>query len=161
MSILPFKYLPYPGDRLRPIIKATLEYGKTQIDFYSLVDSGSDVTISYEELGRGMGINFDDQELKKQVDKKGLKFDDKITGLTGSCPVYTVPIKLIFNNKETEIVVLWLRTRLDTKADFPLVLGQDSIFQIFDIYFSKRRHKFILTDEILPDLDKFFNQRAN
>lgn len=158
MAIFPFKYITYPGDKLRPIVKVFIKYRNTEAGFHSLIDSGSDITLSYAELGMALGINFDDPKLKSLVEEKGIPFEDEISGLTGACKVYNVPTTISFGGKEIEVIVRWIRQPLNTKTDFPIVLGQDSIFELFNIYFSKRNHKFILTDEEIGNVDEILNK---
>lgn len=144
-----------PEPRLRPIIRVTLKYGDTVQDFDALVDSGSDVTLSYVTLGVPMGLklNYDDTAKKKIETLTGLPFDHTINGL-GKEPVKVcvVPAKLVIYGKEITASIHWIKEDFNSATDFSIVLGQDTIFSLFDIHFSKRQHKFFLNEKVLtPD----------
>ena len=152
MTTSKFNYQLYPlgeTEKYRPMIKTRIGYNGALSGFQAIVDSGSDWTISFVEIGEALGINFDSDLLKEEMESRGLKFKDKVEGITGNCEVYTVPANLAFNDKEATIVVRWLRTKFDPKKDFPLILGQDSIFSFYDIHFSRRQKKFFLNSEVL------------
>ena len=152
MTTSEFSYQLYPlgeTEKYRPMIKTGIRYNDALSGFQAIVDSGSDWTISFVEIGEALGINFDSDLLKEDMESKGLKFKDKVEGVTGKCEVYTVPVNLVFNDKEATIVVRWLRTKFDSQKDFPIILGQDSIFTFYDIHFSRRQKKFFLNNELL------------
>ena len=80
----------------------------------------------------------------------GLEFESNFFGL-GKEPikVYTYPISIFMHDREEKIVVRWIKHDMDSRTDFPVVLGQDSIFMYFDIHFSRRQKKFFLNKDIL------------
>lgn len=154
MSI-PFSYQPFPlasPDRLRPMIRVTLQVGSTVQDFDALVDSGSDVTLSHVDIGVPMGITFEcGANEKKRIEQlTGLPFEYKISGI-GSEPVnvYVVQAIVLINGKRIEANIHWIKGNFNPGGDFPIVLGQDTIFSLFDINFSKRQHKFFLSEEVV------------
>lgn len=152
MTASEYNYQLYPPgetEKYRPIVQARVGYNGTLTGFHAIVDSGSDWTISFAEIGEALGINFNSKQLEKELESKGVKFKDKIEGITGSCEVYTVPANLVFNDKEATVVIRWLRAKFDPTRDFPLILGQDSVFSFYDIHFSRRQRMFSLNTEIL------------
>lgn len=140
---------PGETEKYRPMIKAKVCYNAQPLGFHAIIDSGSDWTISFVEIGEALGINFDSALLKEEVESKGLKFEDYVEGVSGSCGVYTVPANLAFNGKEETVVIRWLKAKFNPAKDFPLILGQDSIFSFYDIHFSRRQKKFFLNTEII------------
>lgn len=67
---------------LRPMLTATLINGKAALPFDALVDSGSDKTISFAEIGASLGIDFNDETFRKETEiKTGMLFEDEIFGL--------------------------------------------------------------------------------
>ena len=152
MTSLSFDYQLYPPgetEKYRPMIRVELAHNESTAGFQALIDSGSDWTISFVEIGQTLGIDFTSQELKSDVEKAGIKFNDKIEGLTGLCEVYTTPVILVFGDNEEQIIVRWLKKKLDPGRDFPVILGQDSVFSLYDVHFSRRQKKFFLNTEIL------------
>lgn len=51
-----FRYARYYGV-LRPVIPIKLRYGKKEIGYHVLVDSGADLCLFDEEIGRAIGID--------------------------------------------------------------------------------------------------------
>ena len=67
---------------LRPLLTATLVNNGSSLPFDALVDSGSDKTISFAEIGVSLGINFSDEKFKAETQTKtGMPFEDEIFGL--------------------------------------------------------------------------------
>ena len=152
MTVFSFDYQLYPPgetEKYRPMIKVGLCYKESTAGFQALVDSGSDTTISFVEVGNALGIDFSDTRLASEIEGMGMKFLDRVEGLTGGCEAYTAPAKVVFNGREETVVIKWLKQRLDPRNDFPIILGQDSIFSLYDIHFSRRQKKFFLNTEIL------------
>ncbi len=127
-----------------------LTYGKTIQDFDALVDSGSDVTLSYAAFGRILGMPFEDKTFREKSETlTGLPFEHKIEGIgKDSVPVYVAPATLTINGKEILASIHWIREKFNPENDFAVVLGQDTIFSLFDVHFSKRQHKFFINDEV-------------
>ena len=153
--IASFNYVRFPPaskePKLRPMLKV---YFKSHINtlpaFDALVDSGSDITLSYEEIGRKLGIDFDDEGFRKKTElQTGLPFNDKVSGLAPKpVDVFVVPVELSINGKTMKVCVRWIKENFNSETDFPIMLGQDSVFWLFDIHFSKRQHKFFLSEEV-------------
>lgn len=150
-----FPYILYPPfnpeARYRPMLRVSVSINDQvkQPDWDALVDSGSDKTISYAEFGTRMGIDFKDKDLVNQVDALGWTFDWHVEGIgKEKIPVFITPVDLIINGKLIkDIQMHWIKQSFTGGADFPIMLGQDSVFQAFDIHFSKRQRKFFLNDE--------------
>ena len=135
---------------LRPMVTATLINGTASLPFDALVDSGSDKTISFAEIGASLGIDFNDETFRKETETKtGMLFESEIFGL-GKDPlkvfVTLIDIELL-GHKQT-VRMYWIKEKFAAGVDFALILGQDSIFSAFDIHFSKRQHKFFLNDKV-------------
>lgn len=134
---------------LRPLLTATLIRGETHLPIDALVDSGSDKTISFAQFGTLMGIDFYNDDFRKDMQTKtGMEFEQEIFGL-GKVPIpaFLTLIELEVNGKRQMIKMYWIREAFNQDTDFALILGQDSIFFSFDIHFSKRQHKFFLNDQ--------------
>ncbi len=152
-----FKYVRFPPNgkdpKFRPMIKISMTE-KSVLPLDALVDSGSDITLSYEEIGRGLGIDFDNPACKKKVEEEhALPFNDQVFGLNNEpIEVFIHPISMNIHGKQDVFVIRWIRAKMDAEnTDFPVILGQDSIFSLFDIHFSKRQNKFFLNEKILSD----------
>ena len=52
-----FRYARYGGGVLRPVIPIKLKNGNQEIDYQVLVDSGADICLFDEEIGRAIGID--------------------------------------------------------------------------------------------------------
>lgn len=150
-----FKYQKFPSGKpeaaFRPMIKVSFAINNQPIQpaFDALIDSGSDKTISYEMFAYFLGIAFSNKKLKENVDSLGWEFNSEIEGL-GPEPikVYKTPVDMIINGKIIKNVQMhWLRLPFKAATDFPVMLGQDTIFEAFDIHFSKRQFKFFLNED--------------
>ena len=135
---------------LRPLLTATLIRGGTNLPIDALVDSGSDKTISFAQFGTLMGIDFYNEDFRKDMQTKtGMEFEQDIFGL-GKVPIpaFLTLIEIEVNGKRQMIKMYWIREAFKQDTDFALILGQDSVFYLFDIHFSKRQHKFFLNDQV-------------
>ena len=142
------------GQTLRPLLATTLIKDGVSLPFEAIVDSGSDKTISFEEIGIALGTNFLNEKFRVETEiKTGMPFEDEIFGL-GKEPIrafITLMDIEVTGHKQT-VRMYWIREKFDPHSDFALVLGQDSIFSMFDIHFSKRQYKFFLNDQVFqPD----------
>ena len=134
---------------LRPLFTATLINGEARLPIEGLVDSGSDKTLSFAQFGTLMGIDFYNENFRKEMQTKtGLEFDQEIFGL-GKVPIpaFLTLMDIEANGKRQTVRMYWIREVFDQDTDFALILGQDSIFSMFDIHFSTRQLKFFVNDE--------------
>ncbi|MBI2574436.1 hypothetical protein HYV82_00960 [Candidatus Woesearchaeota archaeon] len=133
---IPFDYIPYPpyhpDPRFRPMVKVSFIKDNRKFPTDALVDSGSDITLSFVEIGESLGINFKSPNTKKNVELMGFEFESEFFGL-GKDPikVYTCPISILMHDRKEIIVVRWICHKMDSNTDFPVVLGQDSLFMCF------------------------------
>ncbi len=159
--IFKFPYILYPPfnpeARYRPMLRVSILINNEvkQPDWDALVDSGSDKTISYAEFGKSMGVNFEDKALRQEVDRLGWNFDWHIEGIgKGQIPVCITPADIQINGKLIKKVQMhWIKHSFTDGSDFPVMLGQDTVFQAFDIHFSKRQRIFFLNDEVFTPKD--------
>ncbi len=151
-----FEYKTFPEGnterKKRPILRLTLRYGKESLTADGIVDSGSDKTISHEVFARDIGIVFESKKLREESEiKTGIPFDHEIIGLNNQpIPVYVVPVELEIAGKKLDVPVHWIKKEqpFTPKIDFPFILGQDSIFELFDVHFSERQRAFFLNDDV-------------
>ncbi len=155
MTLYPFKYIKFPPfgrePKFRPMIRIRFLNTKASLpDFDALIDSGSDITLSYESFGRQLGIDFDDPKVRRKSEQQsGWPFEDQISGLAEApIPVYVVPVHMLINGQESLISMRWLRMPFNPETDLPVILGQDSAFSLFDIHFSRRQMKFFFNDKV-------------
>ena len=143
------KYTPFPPEQnkvFRPLIWTKFTSLKRESPHYeSLLDSGSDKTISYQEIGEYLGINFSDPKTRVFVESCGYQFEEELEGLTGKAKAYNHPIKIKIDGIiEEEVWVKWFKVPLQPGRDFPIILGQDWIFFNFTICFNKYDREFTL-----------------
>ncbi len=97
-----------------------------------------------------MGIDFYNEDFRRDMQTKtGMEFEQDIFGL-GKVPIpaFLTLIDLEINSKRQTVKIYWIREVFNQDTDFALILGQDSIFYLFDIHFSKRQRKFFLNDQV-------------
>ncbi len=97
-----------------------------------------------------MGIDFYNEEFRKEMQTEtGMEFEQDIFGL-GKVPIPTflTLMEIEINGKRQTVKMYWIREKFNQDTDFALILGQDSIFYLFDVHFSKRQHKFFLNDQV-------------
>ena len=149
-----FEYKTFPKGnterKKRPVMQVTLK-AKENITTDAILDSDSDKTSSHELFVRDIGIIFEDAKFRKETElKTGLPFEDYVIGLNNQpIPVYIVPVQLEIANKKITVSVYWIKQNqpFQPEKDFPVILGQDSVFEIFDVHFSERQRKFFLNEE--------------
>lgn len=112
---------------LRPYAEVFLTLQGQKVAFDFLVDSGADRTVVNHELGRVLG--FRTQENERPI---------KLGGVGGFMDGYSRPLSLIIGDIEIATEVIWIHS-----DRVPLLLGQQDVFDRFDITFSKIEGKII------------------
>ncbi|MBI2076536.1 MAG: hypothetical protein HYT72_04790 [Candidatus Aenigmarchaeota archaeon] len=99
----------------------TIEDNTTRIA--ALIDSGADKSVSFKEIGEGLGLKFFGQAT------------EPISGISGETKAWKLPIKVKIGDEEFVIEINWMDKEMDANSDYPFVLGREGIFDKFDIEF--------------------------
>ncbi len=114
------------SQRLRPVIELPFRYASGEsLDISSLIDSGADRSVSFKEVGEGLGIKF--------VGKPS----EPVTGITGEESAWQKPVYVTIGNETIHIDVLWMDRKFDPDSDFMMSLGREKIFDVFDVSFTR------------------------
>ena len=129
-----FPYIPY-NNKLKPIANIKFKYpgGKT-LSLLALIDSGADTSCSFVEIGKRLGIDFEDFD----------KEPNAAYGIQGEgIPGYKAPIKYTIGGHEIYEEVTWLDTKFNPQTSYLFILGRIKIFNEFDIVFQEHMKRII------------------
>ncbi len=129
-----FPYIPY-NNKLKPIANIKFEYpGGKILSLLALIDSGADTSCSFVEIGKRLGIDFEDFD----------KEPNAAYGIQGEgIPGYKAPIKYTIGGHEIYEEVTWLDTKFNPQTSYLFILGRIKIFNEFDIVFQEHMKRII------------------
>ena len=104
-------------------------YNGEKFNIDALIDSGADESISFKIIGE---LFF------------GLKFSgrptEEITGIDRNVRGWRKPVQIEFCNETFSIDVIWIDKKHDpAKGNPTMILGRNTLFDIFDIEFRKNK----------------------
>ncbi|MFH1563234.1 MAG: retropepsin-like aspartic protease [Nitrospirota bacterium] len=111
----------------KPIILLTLISDTASLEEHLLVDSGADITLIPEKVGKELGFALKEDE---EIDSLG--------GVSGSTPIVYRQLKLRIGKFEFDAPVAWA-----LEEGIPFLLGREVVFDKFDIEFKQAERKVI------------------
>lgn len=123
--------LGHGGTIQRPVADISLKTkSHSWIEFHPYIDSGADVTMIPLSLGKLLGFEVDERQIKQ------------IGGIRGSVPVIYTKTEMIVGDKEFLAQIAWALIE-----DVPPLLGRTDVFDIFKVTF-EQNNRIIIFEEL-------------
>lgn len=134
-----FTYIQY-GSSLRPVIPIKLKRGNLFVSYEVLVDSGADICLFSESVGKALGINVRNGEIHE------------LFGVGGKASIFFMHnIVIEIGNKDYKIEAGFMHDIAGRVMPYGIV-GQNGFFDIFTVKFD------LLKEEIELKERKKFNK---